>query len=142
MVLTTVDFPRVDTSSDTNVMVQNGTLSITARNESLSGEYTSARLVTRGLQSFLYGRIQFRANLSRCKANGVWAALWMLPETNEYGIWPNSGEMDVMESVGHETDIFHGTVHTGAYNHQSNTQRGASVAVSKDEWHVFEIDWG
>lgn len=53
-----------------------------------------------------------RANLSKCKAVGTWPALWMLPEYRVYGGWPRSGEIDIMETVGHDTNKFHGTVHT------------------------------
>ena len=101
------------TNSLNNVYVSNGSLKIVARKESgYSLPYTSARMVTRGKHYFKYGRIQFKANLSKCKAIGTWPALWMLPEFWVYGGWPFSGEIDVMETVGHEADRFFGTVHT------------------------------
>ena len=58
-----------------------------------------------------------------------------------YGGWPNSGEIDVMEAVGYEENKFHGSVHTGAYNHGIGTQKTASVIKSELDWHIFEIDW-
>lgn len=62
-----------------NVNISNGVLRIAAKKESgYSLPYTSARIVTRGLHSFKYGRIQFRASLAKCKAVGTWAALWMV----------------------------------------------------------------
>lgn len=67
------------TDSPKNVIVSNGFLHIMAKKESgFSLPYTSARLVTRGLHSFKYGRIQFRANIAKCKAVGTWPALWMV----------------------------------------------------------------
>ena len=67
------------TNSPGNIKVSNGVLSITAKKESgFTLPYTSARLVTRGLESFKYGRIQFRASLEKCKALGTWPALWMV----------------------------------------------------------------
>ena len=84
------------TSSAQNVVVTNGVLKITAKKDSgFSLPYTSARLVTRGLATFKYGRVQFRASLANCQAIGTWPALWMLPEEKVYGGWPNSGEIDV-----------------------------------------------
>lgn len=121
-------------------MVANGVLKITARRDG-NDEYTSARVITRNKQQFKYGRMRFRANIANCQAVGTWPALWMLPEQNIYGNWPNSGEIDIMESVGHEADKFFGTVHTGAFNHAINTQMGGHVFESKSEWHVFEIEW-
>ncbi len=62
-----------------NVKVSNGILSITAKKESgYSKPYTSARIVTRGLRSFRYGRVQFRASIAKCKGRGTWPALWMV----------------------------------------------------------------
>ncbi|KAK1745753.1 hypothetical protein QTG54_003677 [Skeletonema marinoi] len=86
-------------------------------------------MVTRGNQAFRW-RIQFRARTAGCTARGTWPALWALPEEWVYGGWPNSGEIDVMEAVGYEENKFHGSVHTGAYNHGIGTQKTASVIKS------------
>jgi beta-glucanase (GH16 family) len=130
------------TNNLSNVYVSNGTLSIVAKQESgYSLPYTSARIVTRGKHSFKYGRVQFRANLSKSKARGTWPALWMLPEYSVYGGWPRSGEIDVMEAVGHQRDRFFGTIHTEAYNGMIGTQKGGSISVRKENYHVFEVNW-
>eukprot|EP00640_Fibrocapsa_japonica_P002670 CAMPEP_0113942060 /NCGR_PEP_ID=MMETSP1339-20121228/7835_1 /TAXON_ID=94617 /ORGANISM="Fibrocapsa japonica" /LENGTH=258 /DNA_ID=CAMNT_0000946369 /DNA_START=555 /DNA_END=1331 /DNA_ORIENTATION=+ /assembly_acc=CAM_ASM_000762 len=59
-----------------------------------------------GKFSFQYGRVEFRAKLSR--GDWLWPALWLLPEKSgpeggegdPYGEWPASGEIDIMESRG------------------------------------------
>jgi beta-glucanase (GH16 family) len=125
-----------------NADVANGILRITARKESLGGkEYTSARMVTRGLQAFRYGRIRFRAKLAGCIALGTWPALWLLPEQWVYGGWPKSGEIDVMEAVGYEENKFHGSIHTESFNHGIGTQKGGTIIKPESDWHIFEIDW-
>mmetsp|Transcript_22404 Transcript_22404/g.34596 ORF Transcript_22404/g.34596 Transcript_22404/m.34596 type:complete len:585 (-) Transcript_22404:45-1799(-) len=125
-----------------NAVVANGVLRISAKKEAVGGrDYSSTRMVTRGKQAFRYGRIQFRARTAGCTARGTWPALWALPEEWVYGGWPNSGEIDVMEAVGYEENKFHGSVHTGAYNHGIGTQKTASVIKSELDWHIFEIDW-
>lgn len=58
----------------------------------------SARLRTANSFSFKYGRVEFRAKLP--KGDWLWPALWMLPKHNEYGNWPASGEIDIMETRG------------------------------------------
>jgi len=132
----------VYTKSINNVEISNGILHIKAKKESgYSLPYTSARMVTRGTASFKYGRVQFRARISQCTATGTWPALWMLPDSNIYGGWPNSGEIDIMEFVGYQTDQFYGTVHTAAYNHMIGTEKGSSVEGDETDWHVFEINW-
>jgi beta-glucanase (GH16 family) len=130
------------TNLPSNVKVTNGILRITAKKEpNYKLPYTSARIVTRGLRTFKYGRVQFRARLANCKARGTWPALWMLAEKNVYGGWPKSGEIDVMEAVGYQPDRFFGTIHTELYNGLKGTQRGGNIALSKDDWHTFEINW-
>jgi beta-glucanase (GH16 family) len=128
------------TNSPDNVIVANGVLRISAKRDS-NGVYTSARMVSRGKKTFRYGRIRFRARTAGCSATGTWPALWMLPGLWVYGGWPYSGEIDIMEAVGFEQDKFHGSVHTGAYNHAINTQKTGSISLPEAEWHIFEIDW-
>lgn len=128
------------TNDANNVWIDNGLLRISAKRDS-SGTYTSTRMVTRGKQVFKYGRIRFRASVANCLAPGTWPALWMLPEYWVYGGWPDSGEIDVMETVGSEVDRFFGSVHTSMFNHGDGTQKTGAVSKSKSRWHIFEIDW-
>ncbi len=58
-----------------------------------------------------------------------------------YGGWPKSGKIDVMEAVGYQPDRFFGTVHTELYNGMKGTQKEGNIALSKDDWHTFEINW-
>lgn len=127
---------------DNNVIAADGKLRISAKRESFGGnKFTSTRLVSRGKQTFKYGRIRFRARLANCAAIGTWPAIWLLPEHWKYGGWPDSSEIDLLEAVGYDDNKIYGTVHTQAYNHLRNTQRGGSVTKSEADWHVFEIDW-
>jgi len=62
-----------------------------------------------------------------------------LPEKKVYGAWPNSGEIDVMETVGIEPYKFWGTTHTASnFGKNANTY---AIALNKDDWHTFEINW-
>ena len=103
------------TNDEKNANVKNGNLTITAIREPKEGmEYSSARLVTKGKGDFLYGRFEIRAQLPTGK--GTWPAIWMLATDNEYGGWPKSGEIDIMEHVGYDQNKVHITVHTQAFN--------------------------
>lgn len=62
----------------------------------------SAKLTTKFSRSIQYGRIEVRARLP--KGDWLWPAIWMLPTDNEYGAWPASGEIDIMESRGNGPD--------------------------------------
>lgn len=125
-----------------NARVRDGSLIIEARKELFAGRsYTSARLVTRGKASWRYGRIEIRADLPSGK--GTWPAIWMLPVSKEYGGWPESGEIDIMEHVGHEPKRIYGSVHTKAYNHLEGTQKTDTVSVPgvENTFHIYALEW-
>lgn len=125
-----------------NSFVENGVLTIAAKKEEYGGKsYTSARLITKNKGDWKYGRVEVMAKIP--PGRGSWSAIWMLPTDWEYGGWPESGEIDIMEHVGYDANRIHGTVHTGAYNHSSNTQKGASriISSSHTEFHLYSIEW-
>ena len=130
------------TDREANAFVADGLLTIVARSQKVGKNgYTSARMVSRGKGDFLYGRIEFRARLP--VGRGTWGALWMLPTESRYGGWPRSGEIDIMEHVGHDPGQVHVTVHTQAYNHKIKTQRGEQVHVDNHatQFHLYRVDW-
>lgn len=125
-----------------NARVEDGKLVITAIRENIQGrEYSSARIVSRGKGDFLYGRFEIRAKLPA--GRGTWPAIWMLPTDWEYGNWPSSGEIDIMEHVGYDPNNVLMSVHTEAYNHMIGTQKsgGKNVPTAIDSFHVYRIDW-
>jgi beta-glucanase (GH16 family) len=132
-----------------NSRVENGLLVITARKEDLSvaglsdwsgQKYSSARLFTRDKASWRYGFIEVRAKLP-CGV-GSWPAIWTLSTPPQTG-WPDDGEIDIMEHVGFDHGVVHGTVHTGAYNHVRGNQRGATTTIPDlcAEFHRYQLTW-
>lgn len=125
-----------------NARVENGNLIIEAHKEDFkSRNYTSARLLTRDRDAWKYGRFEIKAKLP--SGNGTWPAIWMLPENWEYGGWPESGEIDIMEHVGHEPERIYATVHTEAYNHVQGTQDTDTLKVpdAEQNFHVYTLEW-
>ena len=59
--------------------------------------WTSGSVKTRGLYSFLYGRVEVRARIPVCL--GAWPAIWLL---GNGGGWPACGEIDMMEYYQHK----------------------------------------
>src|SRR5689334_18444420 len=132
-----------------NARVTGGSLIITARKEDLSNagfsdwggqRYSSSRMLTRGKAAWTYGFIEIRAKLP-C-GRGSWPALWALsapPQT----AWPDDGEMDIMEHVGFDPGVIHGTMHTLAYNHTKNNSRTATTTVPDacTAFHKYQLLW-
>ena len=125
-----------------NARVDGEYLHIISRKEDYEGkEYTSARLRTKGKGDWLYGKVEVRAKLP--SGTGTWPAIWMLPTDWEYGGWPESGEIDIMEHVGFEPDSVFASVHTESYNHSIGTNKSAGIYApdSEDEFHVYTLEW-
>jgi len=130
------------TRDSKNVRVENGNLVIEAHKDSLGGKaYTSTRIVSKMKGDWLYGRIEIKAKLP--KGKGTWPAIWMLSTDGKYGGWPASGEIDIMEHVGYDPGVIHGTIHTETYNHGKGTQKEGKITVEDcmDTFHVYAIDW-
>ncbi len=115
----------------------NGGLEIVARKQQVGGDaYTSARLESK--VSFRYGYIQVDAKLPQ-GGQGIWPAIWLLPTNNTYGIWPASGEIDMMEAINSMTRI-HGDLHYGNMNVPD-----LGIWYNKrlsPGFHVYAIKWG
>jgi beta-glucanase (GH16 family) len=146
------------TDSLDNSRVENGNLIIEVRQESggRSPVYTSARLVTRGTQSWKYGYFEIRAKMPT--TTGTWPAIWMLAEDHLFSddAWPDNGEIDIMEAVGYEADpLFrqltgnpqlpnvHGTIHTTQNNGLDNQGLGGSTFNDNiySEFQTYSLHW-
>ncbi|MEO8916557.1 MAG: glycoside hydrolase family 16 protein [Polyangiaceae bacterium] len=117
----------------------NGDLVIEARKEAREGrQYTSARLKTEGIKTFTYGRFEARMKLPH--GNGMWPAFWMLGGST----WPDTGEIDVMENLGREPSITHGTMHGPGYSGAAGPTASYTLpggAALSDNFHVFAVEW-
>ncbi|RKY49271.1 MAG: glycoside hydrolase family 16 protein [Candidatus Neomarinimicrobiota bacterium] len=130
-----------------NSFIENGKLIIQAVKERYikdgkEWQYTSARIKTMNRGDWKYGRIEVKAKLPY--GQGIWPAIWMLPTEWKYGGWAASGEIDIMEMLGHETNKVYGTIHYGG-QWPDNVHTGESF-VLKDgdfskEFHIFAIEW-
>lgn len=139
------------TDSSDNSFINDGKLTLRLKNDPKSFEqdpsriapYSSGKLVSKDKFSFKYGRIDFCAKLP--VGNGIWPALWMLPNDSVYGVWASSGEIDVMESRGRINDTVYGTIHYGG-TWPSNRNSGNEYVFSDgktydDGFHVYSCVW-
>jgi beta-glucanase (GH16 family) len=127
-----------------NVEVSGGTLKIHVRNESFGGsDYTSARIRTKDKAAWTYGRFEARMKMPS-GGRGYWPAFWMLSEEDHYGIWPLSGEIDIMEMVGHIPNKVTGTIHFGPLfpdNRYIGDDYFMPSGSLDDGFHDYAIEW-
>jgi beta-glucanase (GH16 family) len=125
------------TNRPQNVQVVNGNLVITALKESYGGvNYTSARIKTKGLQTWTYGKIEARMKIP--VGQGIWPAFWMLGSNIDGVGWPACGEIDIMEHVNN-TPTVQGTMHWDNNGHASYGT--ASPALDFSQYHVYSVEW-
>lgn len=130
-----------------NTEVRDGYLIIKAKAETFGGRnYTSSRIISEGMQSFKYGRIDIRAALP--EGQGLWPALWMLGDSHNTVGWPACGEIDIMEMVGgagpnRGDEYCFGTAHWD--NNGTKADFGGSIRSTSgklsEEFHVYSIVW-
>jgi hypothetical protein len=130
-----------------NVRVEKGNLVIEARKERFTGagqtrDFTSARIRTKHRVDWKYCRVEVRAKLPQ--GRGLWPAIWMLPVVEKYGAWAASGELDIVELIGHEPATVHGSLHYGG-TWPKNTQIGQPFTLKNgtfaDAFHTFAMEW-
>ena len=126
----------------------NGNLVIKALKETFTGTdgitrfYTSARLVTRGVFEPKYGRVEARIKLPY--GQGLWPAFWMLGNDVNSSGWPNCGEIDIMENIGKEPRVVHGSLHGPGYFGATPLTGTTSIpgpAILADDFHIFAVEW-
>ena len=140
------------TERDTNIFLENGYLilqglidpgysGIDYTGNNYNTDYTSGRINTDNKFSTTYGKFDIRAKLP--KGKGSWPAIWMLGESISSIGWPDCGEIDIMEHVGYDEGMIHGSVHTEDYNHMYNTQKSGSKYIENvtDAFHVYSLEW-
>lgn len=157
------------TEQEKNAFVKDGVLNIVAVKEDFTGPdssegtgsatktlpYTSARLRTKNLQEWTFGRFEIRAKLPQ--GQGTWPAIWMLPTDSPYGVWASSGEIDIMEAVnlGTRTTVdgvlqapdtrVYGTLHYGK-TWPGNVSSGDPYTLPNsvnpaDDFHTYALEW-
>ncbi len=131
-----------------NAHVENGNLVIEARAEKYKGadgvtkDYTSARIKTLGKFSRTYGK--FEARLKMPYGQGLWPAFWMLGDDIGHVDWPACGEIDIMENIGKEPSVNHGSIHGPGYTGEVGIEAHYTLPDKKrfaDDFHTYAVEW-
>jgi beta-glucanase (GH16 family) len=131
-----------------NAFVEDGHLIIRAIREDFTGpdgvtrHFTSARLKTQGIFSQAYGR--FEARIQIPQGQGIWPAFWMLGEDFGKTPWPGCGEIDIMENIGREPTLIHGSMHGPGYAGSTGLTAPAQLPGEQsfyEDFHIYAIEW-
>ncbi len=131
-----------------NLHQEQGNLVLTARKEFFTGpdgqarSYTSGRIESRNHFSAKYGRIEARIRLPQGK--GIWPAFWLLGNDVATTGWPACGEIDIMENIGSEPSMVHGSLQGPGYSGAKPISSAYTLpnnARFSDDFHIFAVEW-
>jgi beta-glucanase (GH16 family) len=114
------------------------------------GNWTSARITTRGLKTFQFGRIEARMKLP--VGTGLWPAFWMLGTDFASVGWPASGAVDIVENValtsrsnGLGPGMIRSSLHAPGYFGGNSLRRDFKLPngerVDDGGFHTYGILW-
>lgn len=127
------------TNSDDNIFIRDGKLILKALKTDKDGKdyYTSGKVNSQNKKPFTYGKVVVSAKAPA--GQGLWPAIWMMPEDESYyGQWPKCGEIDIMETLGHDLSTAYCTVHYGAPHAE---QQGTINGNFGDGFHEYSVEW-
>jgi beta-glucanase (GH16 family) len=136
------------TNRTVNASLNGGSLMVKVLRETLTGpdnitrNYTSARLLTQDTFTQAYGRFEARIKLPY--GQGIWPAFWLLGDNIRTAGWPACGEVDIMENIGREPSVVHGTIHGPGYSGGSGITAAYTLSWGRkfaDNFHVFAAEW-
>lgn len=127
------------TNKAENSFIREGKLVIKAMKTGVGqkiGDYTSARLTTKGKKEINRGRVEVRAKLP--EGVGLWSAIWLFGTKAQ----PYYSELDIMEYVGCDKNIIYGAVHTSATLESTDKVSSSKVVPDVEkEYHVYGMNW-
>jgi beta-glucanase (GH16 family) len=141
-------------NSPDNISVSDGTLKLTAREESepftcrnpygdFETRYTSGMVSTaEGRFSQAYGRFEFRARVSAVKTPGLHSALWLWPaDARRYGSYPASGEIDVAELYSAYPDRAIPYIHYDLAGPDPTVTNTSCMIRNPSAFHTYSLEW-
>ncbi|CAM9477075.1 unnamed protein product [Chrysoparadoxa australica] len=131
-----------------NCLVYDGKLNMIAKRDNAHPygmEFSSCKLHTKREYSIERGHVEVKAKI--VKGPGSWPSIFMLPIDYDYGGWPASGEIDILETVNTAQDVT-GSLHYGAtFSNDPLVPKGqngcklfAGIDYSQD-FHLYAVEW-
>ncbi|KAI0174599.1 beta-1,3-glucan-binding protein [Pestalotiopsis sp. NC0098] len=146
-----IDLLKDGTCTSTTVSDCYAVTNTTTGNATIVPPTKSGRLNTKAGATIKYGRVEVTAKLPQ--GDWLWPAIWMMPVTDTYGVWPRSGEIDIMESRGNNhsyaqggNNIISSALHWGPNQAndgwwRTNVKRPALHSTYSDGFNTFGLEW-
>ena len=129
------------TNATGNSFVENGELVLRATES--GNNIFSAQLKTQGKKMVNRGRLDIRAKFPHGK--GIWPRIWLKPENNVHGGWPQSGEIILGEIYGHSPNVVHTLVDYGKDGNDMERHPFSYAASNHnsmaDVYHTYSLLW-
>lgn len=127
-------------NKEDNAFIRDGKLVIRAIKTGAAqnvGDFTSARLNTKGKLEINRGRVEVRARLAG--GRGMWPAIWMYGTAAQ----PYYTELDIVEYVGCDKNIVYGTIWNSdaLANAEHKITSSRKLTGVEDEFHIYGMDW-
>ncbi len=101
--------------------------------------WSSGFITTRELVASGPGLVEVR--LKAPAGQGLWPAVWLRPASGDYGGWPRSGELDVVEILGGSPHEAVTTAHWWNGGHMFDA-RTTVLQDTDDGFHIYALRWG
>lgn len=103
--------------------------------------YVSGVLTTEKSFAQQYGRFEVLAKVP--EGQGLWSAFWLLPSFDQ---WPAGvailPEIDVMEHLGHQPNVYHTTLHTNQTGELTSHPYDHTLRQSlTNDFHTYSVVW-
>ena len=143
------------------VYLQNGNMRIRSSIRDYGNKhYTSGRVYTQNKLAITYGRFEIKGKLPVGK--GIWPAYWLYPQNRDWlmeyimreavenglertipELRPWYTEIDIMEYLGHEPNVFYATFHYHDFKGPKKSSSKTYVADFSfaDDYHIFVLEW-
>lgn len=111
------------------------------RGEKVDGEYRAGGIEGIGKFDFTFGLVEVKARISSYP-DGAFPAIWLMPQKSVYGGWPNGGEIDIMEHIKQDAEIYQ-TVHT-YYTYELGIKDPATnkaTVCNYSDWNIYGLEW-
>lgn len=146
--LCAVDDPRTvavaDGSLRLSVRRTDAATTCPLRADGTRASYASGWVTSYGRWSQQFGRFEARIKVQDVDGPGVHEAFWLWPDVR-YGAdkpWPQSGEIDIMETYSHQPDRVIPFLHYEAGEKPNNGVNTAwGCRTTRGEWHTYTLEW-